>query len=144
MQVADAEERALDLDREQERRARRELAEVHVPAPRSRGPIVEPGAAAGATPMHPIEGRNGTASDPFTATLPSSTGSSRTRAVSIQWPSEPTSGIHADQVRSIRTSRTSTLSASPGRAPVTATGPVTRFTRSIPICSRVSPAASRA
>ena len=33
-----AQQRALDLDREQQRRARRELAQVHVPAPRARGP----------------------------------------------------------------------------------------------------------
>lgn len=99
----------------------------------------------GAVAMQPIMGRRGTERRSLMRTTPwsRSIGSCLTACCVMRSPSGPKPGILTLHDLVISTERISILSVSPGCAPSIASGPVTAFTFSMPICSSVSPRDSR-
>ena len=92
--------------------------------------------------MQPIIGRSGTRCDADPGVAVGQRRLHRSLRVGAG-PRPPKPGSHTDQARRTCTSSTSIRSASPGAAPRTLTGPVTRLKLGRPIASTDSPAASR-
>ena len=93
--------------------------------------------------MQPIIGSTGTRRRSEITAYPSSSGICRATVWSVYRPSAPKPGSQTLQLRWISMSRISTRRASPGSAPSTNTGPVTRLNVSSPMSSSASPFASR-
>lgn len=86
--------------------------------------------SAGATPIVPGNGSNGSSTSSRKATRPSSIVEIRSHGSGNSSASRPKPGMIAVQPQSRgRSARISTSSTSPGAAPLTNTGPVTGFTR---------------
>lgn len=92
--------------------------------------------------MQPILGRRGSCSRSETTSRPPSTSKRSHTVFGNSRPSGPNERMKTSQARSMLMERISTRSVSPGRAPLTASGPVTWLKRSNPISSTRMPRAS--